>query len=221
MHDLSALESNESYENMEWEEESDEAELDESEELESAAELLAVGNEAELDQFLGKLIRKAARKVGRNLKAATGNSLGGLLKSVARSALPMVASAVGGPIGGLAAKGGLDAAMKAFGLELEGLSEEDQELEVARKYVRFANAASRRAVRHPSPSNPRAHTRQALRWAMRRHAPGLLRRFQRSQWGSSRSHAPGYRGYGGYTPPEAAYDPYPPPPPVQCPACAP
>jgi len=185
MHDLSALESNEADEIMEWEEESEEPELedpefeaqeDEAGELESAAELLAVGDETELDHFLGKLIRKAAKSLGRVVKAKTGNSLGGLLKGFARQALPMVATAIGGPVGGLAASGGLDVAMKAFGLELEGLSEEDQELEIARSFVRVANAASRRTLRQPPMRDHRAQARSALRWAIRRYAPGLLRR---------------------------------------------
>jgi hypothetical protein len=189
MHDLSALETNSEDEEFEdedmyegeaeGEDEKFEFEHDEAEELESAAELLSVGSEGELDQFLGGLIRKAARAVGRGVKAATGNSLGGLLKGLARQALPMVATAIGGPVGGLAAKGGLDAAMKAFGLELEGLSEEDQELELARRYVRLANGAARRMFSQRASSNPRAQARGALRWAMQRHAPGM---FRNSRW---------------------------------------
>ena len=181
MHDLSALEANENYEDQELEEEQheDEAEelefedeeLEEAQELESAAELLSIGSEGELDQFLGSLIRKAARSVGRSVRAASGNSLGGLLKGIARRALPMVATAIGGPVGGLAAKGGLDAAMKAFGLELEGLSEEDQELELARRYVRLANGAARRVLRQSVARNPRAQAQNAVRWAMQRYAP--------------------------------------------------
>lgn len=203
MHDLSALETNPEDEDFEDEnayeseaesegEGEDEFEFghDEAEELESAAELLSIGNEGELDHFLGGLIRKAARAVGRRVQAATGNSLGGLLKGLARQALPMVATAIGGPVGGLAAKGGLDAAMKAFGLELEGLSEEDQELELARRYVRLANGAARRVLAQRASSNPRAQARGALRWAMQRYAPGM---FRNARWLSRQRRYP--RGF--------------------------
>ncbi|HEY3501002.1 MAG TPA: hypothetical protein VGK73_40190 [Polyangiaceae bacterium] len=178
MHDLSALESNEQYEQLEMEgedEEEDESELTEAEELEAAAELLSVGNEAELEDFLGDFIRKAASAVSRHVKSTTGNSIGSLLKGLAKQALPMVATAIGGPVGGALAKGGLDGALKAFGLELEGMSEEDQELELARRYVKVANAATRRALRRPA-RDPRTQARAALRWALRRYAPGILRR---------------------------------------------
>ena len=181
MHDLTVLETNNDNENWEWE--GAEQEHDEADELESAAELLSLNSEAELDNFLGGLLRKAARAVNKGVRAATGNSLGGLLKGVVRQTLPMVATAVGGPVGGLVAKRGLNAALGAFGLELEGLSQEDQELEVARRYVRFANDAARRLFRQPISANPRAQARSALRLAARRHAPGLLYRGARSYGG--------------------------------------
>jgi hypothetical protein len=193
MHDLSALESNEPTEVMEWEGEAEEPELDESDELEAAAQLLGVGNEAELDNFLGDLIRKAAGALDSRVRSATGSGLAGLLKRLARQALPMVATAIGGPVGGYIAKGGLDTAAKAFGLELEGLSDEDQELELARRYVRIANAAAHRVVRH----GPTSHPRAALRWAIRRHAPGLFRypRHRRPFYAGYRSGYPVAVGY--------------------------
>jgi hypothetical protein len=202
MHDLTALETN--HDNEDWEWEGAEQEHDEADELESAAELLSLNSEEELDDFLGGLIRKAARAVNKGVRAATGNSLGGLLKGVVRQALPMVATAVGGPVGGLVAKRGLNAALGAFGLELEleGLSREDQELEVARRYVRFANDAARRLFRQPASANPRAQARSALQLAARRYAPGLLRGGPRQYAGRrapARRHGRYYgagRGYG-------------------------
>lgn len=198
MHDLTVLETN--HDNENWELEGGETEHDEADELESAAELLSLNSEEELDNFLGGLIRKAARAVNKGVRAATGNSLGGLLKGVVRQTLPMVATAVGGPVGGLAAKRGLDAALGAFGLELEGLSQEDQELEVARRYVRFANDAARRLFRQPGNASPRVQARSALQLAARRHAPGLLYSGARhfGGWrGQARRHGRYYgRGYG-------------------------
>ncbi|MGH7520870.1 MAG: hypothetical protein ACREMI_06300 [Gemmatimonadales bacterium] len=64
--------------------------LDEVDEMDLAAELLGVSDEAELDQFFGKLIKKA----GKFLKSPTGKALGGILKNVARKALPIAGRAV-------------------------------------------------------------------------------------------------------------------------------
>jgi hypothetical protein len=61
-----------------------------------------------------------------------------------------------------------------FGLELEGLSPEDREYEVARRFVRFASSAAARAAR-ATRIPPSAAVRQAVRTSARRFAPGLLR----------------------------------------------
>jgi hypothetical protein len=218
MHDLSALEMNEQFGDFEWEGEDEEQEdedegmefEDEESELEAAGELLSVSSEAELDHFLGGLIRKVAKKVGAQVNGRLGNVLGGTLKSLARKALPMVATAVGGPVGGLVASGGLDTALKAFGLELEGLSQEDQELELARRFVRLAKGTVRRVVRQPLSRNPRNQVLPAVQWAMRRFAPGLLG----ARGAYRRNHAP-YRG--GYPSYQVAYPAHGPEP--VCPAC--
>ncbi len=194
MHDLSALETNEQFGDFEWENEGNnevggqEMEMSEEAELEAAGELLSVGNEAEVDQFLGGLIGKIAGQLGKVVKGPLGNALGGTLKAVARSALPMVATAIGGPVGGLVASGAVDTAMKAFGLELEGLSQEDQELEIARRYVKLANGTIRRALLQPLSQNPRNQVLPAVRWAMRRYAPGLL-----NNWSYPSRYRPYYR----------------------------
>jgi hypothetical protein len=219
MHDLSALEMNEQFGDFEWEEEGEDPEYednedvefeDEESELEAAGELLSVSSEAELDHFLGGLIRKVAKKVGTQVNGRLGNVLGGTLKSLARKALPMVATAMGGPVGGLVASGGLDTALKAFGLELEGLSQEDQELELARRFVRLAKGAVRRVVRQPPSRNPRNQVVPAVRWAMKRFAPGLLG----APAGYRRAYAP-YRG--GYPSYQVAYPAHVTAP--VCPAC--
>src|SRR5262249_44975728 len=67
-----------------------ESPFSEAEEMELAAELLTVSNEAELEQFLGSLIRKASRAVGGFIKSPIGQALGGALKGVAKQALPML-----------------------------------------------------------------------------------------------------------------------------------
>jgi hypothetical protein len=156
-----------------------EAPLSESEEVELASELLEITNEAELDQFLGNLVRRAASGIGRIVSSPVGKALGGVLKSAARKALPIVGKAVGTYFGG--ATGGqvggqlASTAGRLFGLELEGLSSEDAQYEVARRYVRFATAAARRAATLPPRLRPQSVARSAVVAAARRFAPGLLR----------------------------------------------
>ncbi|WP_345059119.1 hypothetical protein [Hymenobacter glaciei] len=157
-------------------------ELNESQEMELAHELLEVSNEEELNMFLGNLIKKAGRGLSNFAKSSVGRAIGGALKSVAKTVIPIAGGAlgtmVGGPLGGMVGSklGGM--ASNLFELELEGLSPEDREFEVARAYVRFANSAAQRGAatqrRNPGAPAP-AVTRQALAGAARQHAPGLLR----------------------------------------------
>lgn len=153
--------------------------FDEEEEMDLAAELLAVTDEAELDQFLGKLIKKAGRKIGKFAKSSTGRALGGILKSAAKTALPVVGGAVGtvfgGPAGGAIGGKLASTAGRLFGLELEGLSPEDQEFEVAKRVVRLAGAATKKAAMAPGNMPPQAAAKAALIDAAKKHAPGLLR----------------------------------------------
>lgn len=70
----------------------------EQQELELALELLAVSNEAALDQFLGKVFKSVWKGVKKIAKP-----LGGVLKAVAKTALPFVGGALGSmmPIAGV------------------------------------------------------------------------------------------------------------------------
>ena len=153
--------------------------FDEAQEMELAAELLEIRDEAELEQFLGDFIKKASQAVGRFVKSPTGQALGGILKGAARRALPVVGGALGGLVGGqpgsnlgsqLASTAG-----KMFGLELEGLSGEDREYEVARGFIRFAGEAVKNAALAPSASNPAVVAQSAAAAAARQFAPGLLK----------------------------------------------
>src|SRR5262245_59641339 len=156
-----------------------ESPLHEGEEMELAAEFLEVTNEAELDRFLGKLVKRAWRGIRR---AAPGllRTVGGYLKPLAKAALPIAGRAVGtffgGPLGGVVGGKLAFAAGNLFGLELEGLSGEDREFEVARRFVRFASTAARRAAAAPAYTNPTTAARSAVIGAARRWAPGYLRR---------------------------------------------
>lgn len=150
----------------------------ETQEMELASELLEVANEAELDRFLGSLINRAARAVGRAVSSPAGQAIGGILKGAARQVLPTIGSAVGSYFGGeRGAQLGSQAASSAgrmFGLELEGLSAEDREFEVAKRYVSFAGEAVKNLTLTPTQQNPRAAANAAAISAAQTHAPGLL-----------------------------------------------
>ncbi|HEV7514827.1 MAG TPA: hypothetical protein VGR07_00875 [Thermoanaerobaculia bacterium] len=152
--------------------------FDEVQEMELAAELLEVSNEQELEYFLGKLISTASRAIGSIARSPIGQALGPALKKIAKTALPIAGAAlgnfvlpgVGGALGGKLAS----AAGNLFGLELEGLSPQDREFEVARRFVRLGGAATQRAMRLPPNLPVQRVVRSALITAARKHAPGLL-----------------------------------------------
>jgi hypothetical protein len=185
----------------------DEAEsvFDEMDEMDLAAELLSLSDEQELDQFIGKIIRSAGKAVGSVISGPVGQALGSLLKAAARQSLPMFRGHRGGGNGG-----------RVFGLEVEGLSGEDQDFEFARRYVRLGGAATGRAARSHRRVSPQVAARRSLMAAARRFAPGLLRRLYRGRHRSRdyrRPYGPG-AGVPGYPPPGYPYPQpmqYPPP----------
>lgn len=168
----------------EWDGESDYAhELSEEQmEYELATELLAVGSEAELDQFFGRLIRRAAKGVAGFARSNIGRSLIGGLKSVAKAGLPIAGKVVGGMFGGpvgsaLGSKlGGLAANM--FEVQMEGMSQEDQEFEVARRIVRLSKSATQNTIKNARRGglkvSPRTLVTNSIKQAAVVHAPGLL-----------------------------------------------
>jgi hypothetical protein len=147
-------------------------------ELELATELLAVSDERELDRFLGDLIGTIARGVGAVMKSPLGQAIGRGLKGVIRQTLPLAGTALGtlagGPLGASIGSGLASAAGRALGLELEGLSREDQELEATKRFVRFASDAVRHATSAPFSGDPAATADAAIAAAARSAAPGLL-----------------------------------------------
>ena len=170
----------------------------EVDEMELAAQLLGVHDEQELDRFLGDLIGKAGQAVGAFVRSPTGQALGGIIKSAARQALPAAGRAIGGYVGGeRGAQLGAQTAAAAgriFGLELEGLSPEDKEFEIAKSFVRFAGDAVTHAAAGPPSAPPQAVAQSAAIQAAQRHAPGLLRG---GAAGSSAAGAAGARGRSG------------------------
>jgi uncharacterized protein (DUF697 family) len=146
-------------------------------EMELTAELLAVHDEGQLDQFLGTLIRGAGEALGKIVGAPAGAAIGNLLKGLARRALPVGASVlggvVGGPLGAQLAGALASRAGSALGLELEGLSSEDREFEAARHFVRYAGSVVGHALQAPAGRDPARVARDAALEAARVHAPGL------------------------------------------------
>jgi hypothetical protein len=146
-------------------------------EAELAVELLEVQGPGELDRFLSGLISRAVGAARNFARSGAGQALGGILKKAARDALPVLGRAAGGAVGPqYAAAGGRagQAAGTMFGLELEGLTLEDREFEVAKAFVRFADAAARQAAKAPPGAPPQAVALTAATAAARRFAPGLV-----------------------------------------------
>ena len=172
-------------ESQEWEsyeayESHESQELNEALEFELAQELLEITTEAELEEFLGKLVKRVARGASSFMKSGIGKAVGGVLRNVAKTALPMVGSAlgsfvapglgtmIGGKLGGMAAN-----LLEAE--ELETMGEAEAEMEAARRYVRWASGTVRNAMRAPRGVPPRVVARSAAVSSARRYAPALVR----------------------------------------------
>lgn len=164
-----------------------ESPFSENEVTDLAAELLGVSNDRELDQFLGSLLRRAAVAVGGALHLRMLHVLGGLVKGAVRRILPGIGRAFSGlvdPAGrhvdqrgqiGQLAPQLVPRASQLLGMELEGLSGEDQEFASAKQLVRLAGTAAAAAAADPSRGNAGEAARQAMIQAAQVYAPGLLR----------------------------------------------
>jgi hypothetical protein len=152
-----------------------ESPFSEAEEGELAMELLSVSSEEELDQFLGKLIKGVGSAVGK-----IARPLSGALKGLAKKALPFVGGALGSfiPIPGVGTAVGSalgTAVSKALEAELTGLELEEQEFEMARRFVRIAGTAAQHAAHSAAASDAEAAVRSAVLGAARHHLPKLGR----------------------------------------------
>ncbi len=100
------------------------------------------------------------------------------MRDAARQSLPVLGRAAGQWLGGSTGGDiGADVATAAgdyFGLELEGLSEQEAEFETSRAFVRFVWAAALLAASGPRDYPPPTVARRAIAEAARRYAPGLL-----------------------------------------------
>jgi uncharacterized protein (DUF697 family) len=185
----------------EYEYEGTESAFNEEEEMELAAELLEVTDEEDLDQFLGKLMRRAGKRIRKAVRSPVGRTVRRALRNVAKKALPTVGSALGSAVApgvGTAVGGALGkAASNLFEMELEGLSPEDQEFEVAKRVVRFAGEAAKNAALARPNAKPEAAAKTAIINAAKKHAPGLLRREVSSTPANKRQGTDGASGRGG------------------------
>ncbi|HLK70273.1 MAG TPA: hypothetical protein VKU19_42880 [Bryobacteraceae bacterium] len=152
--------------------------LTEGEETELAAEFLGLNSDTEMEQFLGKLIHNIGHSVGKWVKSPQGQALVGVLKNVAKTALPLAGGAlgtvVGGPAGGMIGSNLASMAGSLLGLELEGLSPEDRDLEASRQFIRFASQTVANSLDADPRADPLETVHHAAREAARLYLPGLL-----------------------------------------------
>jgi hypothetical protein len=146
-------------------------------EMELASELLSISNERELDYFFDGLFKKAVGWGAKLLRSPSGKVLKKLLRKVLKKGLPVLGAtagtAIGGPLGAQVGGAVGDKASALFELELEGLSNEDKEFEIAKVFVRFAGNLAKEANDHMT-GNAQQDARYALIEAAKRYAPGLI-----------------------------------------------
>ena len=180
------------YDDGEMEFEIGESPFTQEEEMELATQLLSVNSDEELDLFfrrLGRRIKRGFKKAGRFLKSKRFRRI---LKGLTKRALPIAGKAAGAYFGGPVGSkiGGMvgSYASSLFELELEGLSPEDQEFEIARRIVRFAGVAAQNAdkLSRKMPAN-KAMT-AGIKMAAKKNAPGLLKRKAGKKFGKSGSY---------------------------------
>ncbi len=145
--------------------------LTEEQEIELASELLTISDEAELDLFFGKLLKRAGKALA---------PLGKFVKPLVKRALPVVGRIAGtyfgGPVGAQIGSKLGSFASNLFEVDMESFETDEMEMEVARRVVRLASAAADNAAQAPANANPVSVARTALANAARVHAPGLLKR---------------------------------------------
>ena len=175
---------------------------DEDNEIALASELLEIEDDMELNEFLAGFVKKAVdgaknliKKRVKQRSRSRGRSRGRRGKSrrrwgrnfmkavkmhrkVSRKALPIVGGILGsiwgGPIGGkIGAQAGSD--IVKSGLYLEGMSPEDQQFELARRYVRVFDELAKSIVTSDSQTPDNVVIRKAMQKSSR-HLPGVWKR---------------------------------------------
>jgi hypothetical protein len=168
--------------------------LSEAHELELASRALGLSGEHELEAFLGDVFHAVGTGAGRFARPQHGRELAELLRGTVTHALPGLGGGQALDLPSLPQQAG-----SLLGLELEGLSPQDQEFEAGRGLVRFLGGAYHHAIGAPRDLAARTVARRAMIGSARRFAPGLLHRYRGGGWGQQRDHHggwPGPRGYG-------------------------
>jgi hypothetical protein len=155
-------------------------ELTEAQEMELASQFLEVASEEELEEFLGDLFDRAKDAAGHVYNSdLVQKQVIPALKKAARHYGPRLAGkaaerVLGKGSGRWVQSGAQWAADRWLKEELEGLSGEDREFEVARRYVRLAIDALQRALQTPPRVPHQIAAQVAVSEAARKHAPGLV-----------------------------------------------
>lgn len=137
------------------------------ESTDQAAELLDAAGRPGFGALLHRMLERAASKRGGVLNNAVALELVALLQDAARHTLPQIN-----------APQSIDARTNAkrkgrfFGVELEGLSPEDQEFELARRFGQLADAAATEAAQASQSLPPKLAALLAAARAATRFAPG-------------------------------------------------
>ena len=144
-----------------------------------SAGLLEVADQAELKVFLTDLVASVAATGRSRIGAPLRQALVDALHRVARPIVPIHSNGDSelrfGSNAASAASADLNPrAAHLFGMELEGLSPEDKEYEVAQQFIRLAADTIGHAGAARSGRAPQAVAGAALQQAARRYAPGLL-----------------------------------------------
>jgi hypothetical protein len=162
MHDIDRTQvggSNYEMENEAYEMEGDDGEAEQDA---LAAELMELETEEEFENFLLKILRSAAGRIGGYINSQTGRSVGSLLKGAARQLLA-------DPTAGNAPQDGAGEYEAPY-----DQGEEEQDWEAARTFVRLADEAGKIAAQTPPDAPPEAVANSAVTQAAQVHAPSLL-----------------------------------------------
>lgn len=168
----------------EFQEEDGGSEVPDADAQELALELLQVQDEDELEEFLGSLIKSAARAGGRFLRSGVGQKLVGAAKNLAKQHLPSVAANIGGHFGGARGRdiGGRVGSFAASQLEVD-----DSELETAKNLVQAMVTAGKSASTADASAPAATVAKNALQQALKQQgglnaSRGRGTRRSRGQW---------------------------------------
>jgi hypothetical protein len=143
-----------------------------------AAELLNVSSDQEFGRLVSGLIKRATNIVGKKGWSHAFGRLRQMLEGLGHQLLPLGGAAVGNlvapGVGGVVGSSLMSEAGRLFGVETEGMSPEDEQYEIARRYIRLVGAAAQEVAQTPPVAPPEQIAQHALMTAAQQHAPGLM-----------------------------------------------